>query len=179
MQMQADWLMIYSVGANVVMIRARDYHIDWLLGGCDTPETNQHRSHPPTTWLMMDQLFSSAKNGHPYTGQGAQRRNGSIFTEPITRLESEPLKHTARLGGLTKSHTRKPVVIAYLGSRHSAEFAPDWVGEPEGDVDYRELLRNAGVDVPTVDDSDSMDDVADDGGSMDDAADGGVDGCCC
>ncbi len=58
---------------------------------------------------------------------------------------------------------------------YSAEFAPDWVGEPEGDVDYRELLQNAGVDVPAVDDSDPMDDVADDGGSMDDAADDDVD----
>ena len=36
-------------------------------------------------------------------------------------------------------------------------------------------LRSAGVVMPAVDDSDSMDDVADDGGSMDDAADGVAD----
>ena len=52
------------------------------------------------------------------------------------------------------------------GASTPPEALPDWVGEPEGDVDYRELLQNAGVDVPTVDDSDSMDDVAD--GDVDD-----------
>ena len=52
------------------------------------------------------------------------------------------------------------------GASTPPEALPDWVGEPEGDVDYRELLQNAGVDVPTVDDSDSMDDAAD--GDVDD-----------
>jgi hypothetical protein len=39
----------------------------------------------------------------------------------------------------------------------------DWVGELEGDVDYRELMRSKGVTVPDVDDSSSMKDVADGG----------------
>ena len=55
----------------------------------------------------------------------------------------------------------KPEVIAYIRSQYSPKALPDWVGEIEGDVNYRELLRSKGVTVPYVDDSSSMETVAD------------------
>jgi hypothetical protein len=54
----------------------------------------------------------------------------------------------------------------YVRSQYFADALPDWVGELEEGVDYRELLRNAGVSVP-VDDTMELsvaDPVADDSG---------------
>jgi hypothetical protein len=58
---------------------------------------------------------------------------------------------------------KKPEVITYLRSQYSSDALFEWVGEPEGDVDYGELLRSKGVEVPatTVADSGSMDGTAD------------------
>jgi hypothetical protein len=35
---------------------------------------------------------------------------------------------------------KKPGVIAYLRSQYTPEALPDWVGELEGDDDYREII---------------------------------------
>jgi hypothetical protein len=58
---------------------------------------------------------------------------------------------------------KKPEVITYLRSQYSSDALFEWVGEPEGDVDYGELLRSKGVEVPAtaVADSGSMDGTAD------------------
>jgi hypothetical protein len=69
---------------------------------------------------------------------------------------------------------KKPGVIAYLRSQYTPEALPDWVGELEGDDDYREIIRKEGIDVPAldVDDGSSIDDDSSvgDGSSMVDSS---------
>jgi hypothetical protein len=45
---------------------------------------------------------------------------------------------------------KKPEVIACLRSQYTTEALPDWVGELEGDVDCRGIMRREGIDVPAL-----------------------------
>jgi hypothetical protein len=44
----------------------------------------------------------------------------------------------------------KPEVIAYLRYLYTDNALPDWVGKFKEDVDYAEILRRAGVEVPAI-----------------------------
>jgi hypothetical protein len=58
----------------------------------------------------------------------------------------------------------KPEALAYIRSQHTVDALPNWEGKLEGNADYAEILRGAGVSVPVGDTmGESVDDsVADD-----------------
>lgn len=42
----------------------------------------------------------------------------------------------------------KPEAIAYLRSQYSSDALPDWVGKFRDKVDYAEILRREGIELP-------------------------------
>jgi len=50
----------------------------------------------------------------------------------------------------------KPEVIAYLRYLHSDDALPDWVGKLKDKVDYAEILRKEGIELPAIVDDASM-----------------------
>ena len=44
----------------------------------------------------------------------------------------------------------KPEVIAYLRYLYSDDALPDWVGKFKEEVDYAEMLRREGIELPAM-----------------------------
>jgi hypothetical protein len=62
----------------------------------------------------------------------------------LARLERITIQH------MVKWMREKPEVIAYLRYLYSDNALPDWVGKFKEKVDYAEILRRAGVEIPAM-----------------------------